>query len=393
MINLDDDFSLIKRLPPYVFSVVNEYKTKARARGEDIIDLGMGNPDQPTPNHIVEKLKESTSNPRNHRYSASAGIPKLRLAITNWYKRNYNVDLDPDTETVVTIGSKEGISHLMLSILSPGDNVIVPNPAYPIHIYSVIIARGDVQSIPLVEENELIDLIQKTLNEVWPRPKVLVLSFPNNPTTKTVDKKFFADIVDLAKEAGLIVVHDLAYADLCFDGYKAPSILEIKGARDVAVEFYSLSKSYNMPGWRVGFMSGNKKIVHALKRIKGYLDYGIFQPIQIASIQALNGPQECVEEINTTYRSRRNKLIESFNRAGWKIDVPKATMFVWAEIPEKFKELGSLEFSKLLIEKAKVATSPGIGFGQYGEGFVRLALVENEKRIMQAARGIKKLYP
>ncbi len=393
MINLDDDFSLIKRLPPYVFSVVNEYKTKARARGEDIIDLGMGNPDQHTPNHIVEKLKEATSNPRNHRYSASAGIPKLRLAITNWYKRNYNVDLDPDTETVVTIGSKEGISHLMLSILSPGDNVIVPNPAYPIHIYSVIIARGDVQSIPLVEESELIDLIQKTLNEVWPRPKVLVLSFPNNPTTKTVDKKFFADIVDLAKEAGLIVVHDLAYADLCFDGYKAPSILEIKGARDVAVEFYSLSKSYNMPGWRVGFMSGNKKIVHALKRIKGYLDYGIFQPIQIASIQALNGPQECVEKINATYRSRRNKLIESFNRAGWKIDVPKATMFVWAEIPEKFKELGSLEFSKLLIEKAKVATSPGIGFGQYGEGFVRLALVENEKRIMQAARGIKKLYP
>lgn len=393
MISLDDDFSLIKRLPPYVFSVVNEYKTKARARGEDIIDLGMGNPDQPTPDHIVEKLKEATSNPRNHRYSASAGIPKLRLAVTNWYKRNYNVDLDPDTETVVTIGSKEGISHLMLSILSPGDNVIVPNPAYPIHIYSVIIARGDVQSIPLVEESELIDSIQKTLNEVWPRPKVLVLSFPNNPTTKTVDKKFFADIVDLAKEAGLIVVHDLAYADLCFDGYKAPSILEIKGARDVAVEFYSLSKSYNMPGWRVGFMSGNKKIVHALKRIKGYLDYGIFQPIQIASIHALNGPQECIKEINATYRSRRNKLIESFNRAGWKIDVPKATMFVWAEIPEKFKKLGSLEFSKLLIEKAKVATSPGIGFGQYGEGFVRLALVENEKRIMQAARGIKKLYP
>lgn len=392
MINLEDDLSLIKRLPSYVFNMVNEYKTMARARGEDIIDLGMGNPDQPTPKHIVEKLKEASSNPKNHRYSVSAGIPKLRLAIANWYKRNYDIDLDPDTETMVTIGSKEGISHLMLSILSPGDNVIVPNPAYPIHIYSAIIARGDIQSMPLAEENELIDLIQKTLNEVWPRPKVLILSFPNNPTTKTVEKKFFADIVDLAKEAGLIVVHDLAYADLCFDGYKAPSILEIKGSRDVAVEFYSLSKSYNMPGWRVGFMSGNKKIVHALKRIKSYIDYGIYTPIQIASIHALNGPQECVKEINATYKSRRNKLIESFNRAGWEIDVPKATMFVWAKIPEEFKKLGSLEFSKLLIEKAKVATSPGIGFGQYGEGFVRLALVENEKRIMQAARGIKKLY-
>jgi len=392
MINLEDDLSLIKRLPSYVFNMVNEYKTMARAKGEDIIDLGMGNPDQPTPKHIVEKLKEASSNPRNHRYSVSAGIPKLRLAIANWYKRNYDIDLDPDTETVVTIGSKEGISHLMLSILSPGDNVIVPNPAYPIHIYSAIIARGDIQSMPLAEENELIDLIQKKLNEVWPRPKVIILSFPNNPTTKTVEKKFFADIVDLAKEAGLIVVHDLAYADLCFDGYKAPSILEIKGSRDVAVEFYSLSKSYNMPGWRVGFMSGNKKIVHALKRIKSYIDYGIYTPIQIASIHALNGPQECVKEINATYRSRRNKLIESFNRAGWEIDVPQATMFVWAKIPEEFKKLGSLEFSKLLIEKAKVATSPGIGFGQYGEGFVRLALVENEKRIMQAARGIKKLY-
>ncbi len=391
MINLDDDFSLIKRLPPYVFNVVNEYKTRARAKGEDIIDLGMGNPDQPTPEHIVKKLKEASSKSRNHRYSASAGIYKLRLAITNWYKRNYNVELNPETEAVVTIGSKEGISHLMLSILSPGDTVIVPNPAYPIHIYSVIISRGDVQSIPLTDGDELIESIQKTLNEVWPKPKVLILSFPNNPTTKTVEKKFFADIVELAKESGLIIVHDLAYADLCFDNYKAPSILEIKGALDVAVEFYSLSKSYNMPGWRVGFMVGNSKIVSALKRIKGYLDYGIFQPIQIASIQALNGSQECVREINATYKSRRNKLIESFNRSGWKIDMPKATMFVWAEIPDKYKKLGSLEFSKLLIEEAKVATSPGIGFGQYGEGFIRLALVENEKRIMQASRGIKKL--
>ncbi|MGI9554294.1 MAG: aminotransferase class I/II-fold pyridoxal phosphate-dependent enzyme [Thermodesulfobacteriota bacterium] len=392
MINSEDDFSLIKRLPPYVFSVVNEYKTDARAKGEDIIDLGMGNPDQPTPSHIVDKLKEAASNPRNHRYSSSAGIPKLRLAITNWYKRKYDIDLDPETEAVVTIGSKEGISHLMLSILSPGDTVIVPNPAYPIHIYSVIISRGDVQSVPLTDGEELIESIQKSLNEVWPKPKVLILSFPNNPTTMTVDKKFFSDVVELAKESGLIIVHDLAYADLCYDGYKAPSIMEVDGARDVAVEFYSLSKSYNMPGWRVGFMVGNKEIVSALKRIKSYLDYGIFQPIQIASIHALNSSQDCVEEINTLYRSRRDKLIESFNRSGWKIDKPKATMFVWAEIPEEFKKLGSLEFSKLLIEKAKVAVSPGIGFGQYGEGFVRLALVENEMRIMQAARGVKKLF-
>jgi alanine-synthesizing transaminase len=387
----EDDFSLIRRLPPYVFNVVNEYKTKARAEGEDIIDLGMGNPDQPTPAHIVDKLIEAVSNPRNHRYSASAGIPKLRLAISNWYKRKYDIDIDPDSEAVVTIGSKEGISHLMLSILSPGDNVIVPNPAYPIHIYSVIISRGDVQSIPLYDEDQLLDSIQKVLNEVWPRPKVLLLSFPNNPTTKTASPEFFEKVVDLAKEAGLIIVHDLAYADLCFDGYKAPSILKAKGAKDVAVEFYSMSKSYNMPGWRVGFMVGNEKIVSALKRIKSYLDYGIFQPIQIASIHALNSSQGCVEEINSMYCSRRDKLIESFSRAGWEIPTPSATMFVWAEIPDQFKKIGSLEFSKMLIEKAKVAVSPGIGFGQYGEGFVRLALVENEMRIMQAARGIKKI--
>jgi len=391
MDNSTDEFSLIKRLPPYVFNVVNEYKTKARAQGEDIIDLGMGNPDQATPQHIVDKLIEAVSNPRNHRYSSSAGIPKLRLAISNWYKKRYDIDIDPDSEAVVTIGSKEGISHLMLSILSPGDNVIVPNPAYPIHTYSVIISRGDVQSIPLYDEDQLLDSIQKVLNEVWPKPKVLILSFPNNPTTMTASPEFFEKVVDLAKESGLVIVHDLAYADLCYDGYKAPSILQVKGAKDVAVEFYSMSKSYNMPGWRVGFMVGNEKIISALKRIKSYLDYGIFQPIQIASIHALNSPQNCVEEINALYLSRRDKLIESFARAGWKIPKPSATMFVWAEIPEKFKNIGSLEFSKLLIEKAKVAVSPGIGFGQYGEGYVRLALVENEMRIMQAARGIKKI--
>lgn len=386
-----EDFSLIKRLPPYVLSVVNELKYRERARGEDIIDLGMGNPDQPTPPHIVEKLKEAVENPRNHRYSSSAGIPKLRLAIANWYKRNYDVDLDPDSEVVVTIGSKEGISHLMLSILSPGDMVVVPNPAYPIHIYSVIIARGDIQNVSLGDEEELIESIEKTIKEVWPKPKVLLISFPNNPTTKVVDLDFFKKIVDLAKEAGLIVVHDLAYADLCFDGYKAPSLLQVPGAKDVGVEFYSLSKSYNMPGWRVGFMVGNQKIVNSLKRIKSYLDYGIFQPIQISSILALNGPQDCVDEIISTYKSRRDKLIESFGRAGWKIKKPKATMFIWAEIPDEFKEMGSLEFSKLLIKESKVAVSPGIGFGNYGEGFVRLALVENENRIMQAARGVKKL--
>ncbi len=387
-----EDFSLIKRLPPYVLSVVNELKYKERAKGEDIIDLGMGNPDQPTPAHIVDKLKEAVDNPRNHRYSSSAGIPKLRLAIANWYKRNYNVELDPDSEAVVTIGSKEGISHLMLSILSPGDSVVVPNPAYPIHIYSVIIARGDIQNVSLSNnEEDLIESIEKTIKEVWPKPKVLLISFPNNPTTQVVDLNFFEKIVDLAKEAGLIVVHDLAYADLCYDGYKAPSLLQVPGAKDVGVEFYTLSKSYNMPGWRVGFMVGNKKIIESLRRIKSYLDYGIFQPIQIASILALDGPQNCVEDIRNLYKLRRDKLIESFSRAGWKIPKPKATMFVWAEIPDEFKEIGSLEFSKLLIKESKVAVSPGIGFGNYGEGFVRLALVENENRILQAARGIKKL--
>ena len=387
----DYNFSLINRLPPYVLGVVNELKHKARARGEDIIDLGMGNPDQATPDHIVEKLREAVSEPRNHRYSASAGLPKLRLAITDWYRRKYNVDLDPDSEAVVTIGSKEGISHLMVSILSPGDMAIVPNPSYPIHSYSVIIARGDTHSCPMGKKEDLIQSIEKAIKEVWPKPKVLILSFPNNPTTQVMDLDFFEKICDLAHETGLIVVHDLVYAELCYDGYKAPSIMQVKGAKDVAVEFYSLSKTYSMPGWRVGFMVGNPEIVSALKRIKSYLDYGIFQPIQIAAITALNGPQEPVERIRETYRSRRDKLIESFARAGWEIPKPKATMFVWAQIPEEFAEMGSLEFSKLLIEKSKVAVSPGVGFGNYGEGFVRLALVENENRKTQAARGVRKL--
>ncbi len=385
-----EEFSLIRRLPPYVFSIVNELKSKARARGEDIIDLGMGNPDQATPEHIVRKLIEASSDPRTHRYSASAGIPKLRMAICDWYKRNYDVDLDPESEAVVTIGSKEGISHLMLSILSPGDTVIVPNPAYPIHLYSVILARGDVHSIPFTRDSNVLEGIEKAVKETWPKPKVLMISFPNNPTTHTVDLDFFKDVYELAKEAGLIVVHDFAYAELCFDGYKAPSFLQIPGAKEIGVEFYSLSKSYNMPGWRVGFMVGNPRIVSALKRVKSYLDYGIFTPIQVASIAALNGPQDCVTDIRKLYASRRDKLVEELSKAGWHISKPKGTMFVWGEIPEPFRAMGSLEFSKILIEKAKVAVSPGVGFGNYGEGCVRFALVENEMRIMQAVRGIRK---
>ena len=387
----DHNFSLINRLPPYVLGVVNELKHQARARGEDIIDLGMGNPDQATPDHIVEKLREAVREPRNHRYSTSAGLPKLRLAITDWYRRKYDVDLDPDSEAVVTIGSKEGISHLMLSILSPGDIAIVPDPTYPIHSYCVIIARGDTHSCPMGKKEDLILSIEKAIKEVWPKPKVLILSFPNNPTTQVMDLDFFEKVCDLAHETGLTVVHDLVYAELCYDGYKAPSIMQVRGAKDVAVEFYSLSKSYNMPGWRVGFMVGNPKIVSALKRIKSYLDYGIFQPIQIAAITALNGPQQHVESIRDTYKSRRDKLIDSFARAGWEIPTPIATLFVGAPIPEEFAVMGSLEFSKLLIEKSKVAVSPGVGFGNYGEGFVRLALVENENRITQAARGVRKL--
>ncbi len=385
-----EQFSLIKRLPPYVFSIVNDLKVKARARGEDIIDLGMGNPDQPPPKHIIDKLVEASCNPRNHRYSSSQGIPKLRHAICAWYKRNYGVDLDPESEAIATIGSKEGISHLMISILSPGDVVIVPNPTYPIHSYSVIIARADVQSVPLTMEADLIEGIEKAVKEIWPKPKAVVLSFPHNPTTTVVGLEFFQRLCDLAKENGLIVIHDFAYAELCYDGYRAPSFLQIPGAKDIGVEFYSLSKSYSMPGWRVGFMVGSSRIMTALKRIKSYMDYGIFQPIQIAAIAALNGPQECVDEIRDRYMMRRDKLIEGLARAGWEIPKPLGTMFVWAEIPHRFKNIGSLEFSKLLLEKARVAVSPGIGFGNHGEGYVRFALVENTQRIMQAVRGIRR---
>ena len=382
-------FGRIKRLPPYVFAIVNTIKIEARRRGEDIIDLGMGNPDQATPQHIVDKLIEAAQNPKNHRYSASKGITKLRTAICDWYKRRYDVDLDPDSETVVTIGSKEGLSHLALATVEPGDVVLTTTPAYPIHPYAVIIAGGEVRSIPIRKDSDFFSDMQEAYKNTWPRPKMLIINFPNNPTTTVVDLAFFQKIADFARENNIIVVQDLAYADLNFDGYRAPSFLQAKGAKDVGVEFFSLTKSYNMAGWRVGFCCGNKNVVGALIKIKRYLDYGMFQPIQIASIIALNGPQECVKDICGMYQSRRDVLIEGLDKAGWHIEKPKATMFVWAEIPEPFKKMGSLEFSKHLIKEAGVAVSPGIGFGEYGDGHVRFALIENEHRLRQAVKGIK----
>ena len=381
-------FSLLSKLPPYVFSVVNELKYSARRRGDDIIDFGMGNPDQPTPKHIVEKLMESSVQGKNHRYSISAGLPKLKLAISDWYKNN--VSINPDTETIVTIGSKEGLSHLMIAMLSPGEVVLVPDPCYPIHSFSVLIARGDIRAYDSFEEEEMIESILKGIKKN-PKPKALIISFPSNPTTQTVNIEFFNRIVEIAKENKIVVIHDFAYADICFDGYKAPSFLQAEGAKDIGVESFSMSKSYNMAGWRVGFMTGNKEIISALKRVKSYLDYGIFQPIQISAITALNETRDCVKQAAETYRIRRNRLIDSFSKSGWKINKPDATMFVWAEIPDKYKHLGSLEFSKKLITDCNVAVSPGIGFGKNGDNFVRFALIENEQRILQAARSIKKL--
>ena len=386
---MPEPFSRIKRLPPYVFAIVNTMKLEARRRGEDIIDLGMGNPDQGTPQHIVDKLIEAVQNPKNHRYSASKGITKLRAAICDRYRSKYGVDLDPESEAVVTIGSKEGLSHLALATVEPGDVVLTTTPAYPIHPYSVIIAGGEVRSIPLRKDSDFFADLQEAFKHTWPRPKMLIINFPNNPTTQVVDLAFFQRIADFAKENDVIVVHDLAYSDLNFDGYTAPSFLQAKGAKDVGVEFFSLTKSFNMAGWRVGFCVGNRDVVGALIKIKSYLDYGMFQPIQIASIIALNGPQECVGAIADTYRSRRDALVDGLNKAGWRIEKPRATMFVWAEIPEPFRKMGSLEFSKLLINEAKVAVSPGVGFGEYGDTHVRFALVENEHRIKQAVKGIK----
>jgi len=381
----------MRRLPPYVFAQVNELKMKLRRAGEDIVDLGMGNPDLPTPKHVVEKLLEAAQKSHNHRYSASRGITKLREAIANWYARRYGVEIDPETEAVVTIGAKEGLSHLILSLISPGDVVLVPNPTYPIHPYSVIIAGGDVRSVPIGPDRNFLEDLEHAFRQTWPRPKILIISYPHNPTTAVVDSDFFDKIVAFAKENRIIVIHDFAYADLTFDGYKAPSFLQAKGAKDVGVEFFSMSKSYSMAGWRVGFCVGNRDIVYALTRIKSYLDYGIFQPVQIAAIVELNGDQSCVQEIVDVYRSRRDTLIRGLNRVGWEIESPKGTMFVWARIPEPFRAMGSVEFSKFLIEKAKVAVSPGLGFGEYGDEYVRFALVENEHRINQAVRGIKKV--
>jgi len=384
-------FARLNRLPPYVFAVVNELKTELRHAGEDIIDLGMGNPDQGTPKHIVNKMIEAARKPHNHRYSASMGIRKLRMAIADWYKRRYDVDIDYQTEAIVTIGAKEGISHLMLVSVGPGDVVFTPSPTYPIHPYSAIISGADVRYIPLGPETDFLENLMNATRETWPRPKAIILSFPHNPTTETVTLDFFRKIADYAREHDILVIHDLAYADIVFNGYNPPSFLQAPGAKDVGVEFYSLSKSYNMPGWRVGFCVGNAEAIGALKRIKSYLDYGIFQPIQIASIIALNGPQECVTEIRHLYQERRDALISGLHRAGWDIPPPKATMFVWGKIPEPFRKMGSLEFSKMLIREAKVAVSPGIGFGEYGDDYVRFALIENKMRTNQAVRGIKKV--
>jgi alanine-synthesizing transaminase len=386
-----DEFPRIKRLPPYVFNIVNELKAKARARGEDIIDFGMGNPDRPTPQHIVDKLREAAQRGDTHRYSVSRGIPRLRRAITSWYKSKFDVDLDPDSEAIVTIGSKEGLAHLTLATLGPGDAVLVPNPAYPIHPYGCVIAGADIRHVQLTPEVDFFAELEKAIKDTWPRPKMLILNFPANPTTECVDLGFFEKVVEIAREHEIWVVHDIAYAEIVFDGYSAPSILQVPGAKDVAVEFYSLSKSYNMPGWRVGFMCGNAKLVAALARMKSYLDYGMFTPIQVAAITALEGPQDCVREICETYRSRRDVLCEGLSNIGWPVAKPQATMFVWAPIPDEYREMGSLEFSKTLLKEAKVAVSPGVGFGEYGDDHVRFSLIENEHRTRQALRGIRQM--
>ncbi|MDH3353773.1 MAG: alanine transaminase [Chromatiales bacterium] len=387
-----EDFPRIKRLPPYVFNIVNELKAKARAAGEDIIDFGMGNPDQPTPDHIVDKLCETAQRGDTHRYSLSRGIPRLRQAICNWYKRKYDVNLDPQTEAIVTIGSKEGLAHLAMATVGPGDAVLVPNPSYPIHPYGFVIAGADIRHVPMVKDRDFFEELEKAIKDSWPKPKMLVLNFPGNPTADCVELDFFEKVVEIAREHEIWIVQDIAYAEIAFDGYVPPSILQVPGAKDVAVEFYSLSKTYNMPGWRVGFMVGNPILVSALQRMKSYLDYGMFTPIQVASIAALEGDQSCVKEIRDMYQSRRDVLCEGLNNVGWEVTPPKATMFVWAPIPEKYKEMGSLEFTKKLLQDAKVAVSPGIGFGEYGDDHVRFSLIENEHRTRQAIRGIREMF-
>jgi alanine-synthesizing transaminase len=387
-----EEFSRIQRLPAYVFNITGEMKMAARRRGEDIIDFGMGNPDGATPKHIVDKLVEAAQRPTTHRYSVSRGIPRLRKAITTWYKTRYDVDLDPDSEAIVTIGSKEGIAHLCLAILDSHDTVLVPNPSYPIHIYGPVIAGANIVSVPVHDQEQFLAQLEELIPRMTPRPKALIVNFPSNPTTECVDLPFLARLVQLAREYGFWLIHDVAYADIAFDGYKPPSVLQVPGAKDVAVEFFTLSKSYNMPGWRIGFMCGNQRLVGALGKLKSYFDYGTFTPIQVASIAALEGPQECVHEICEIYRSRRDVLIEGLNRAGWHVPSPKATMFVWAQIPEQYRALKSLEFSKLLLTEAKTAVAPGIGFGDYGDNHVRFALIENEERTRQAIRGIKQMF-
>jgi len=385
------DFPRIKRLPPYLFAQLDKMKIEARRAGEDIIDFGMGNPDHASPPHVVEKLIEAAKKPQNHRYSTSRGILKLRLAICNWYKRRFGVELDPESEAVVTIGSKEGLSHLALAMLGPGDVAICPSPTYPIHQYSIVIANADLRVVPLIPGTDFFAALEETVRQCWPRPKMLLMSFPHNPTTAVVDIDFFRRVVDFAKENNLFVIHDFAYADLYFDGYQPPSFLQVPGAKDIGVEFFTLSKSYDMPGWRVGFVCGNQEALGALSRLKSYFDYGIFQPVQIAAIHALNGPQEYVESVRQRYRRRRDVLIDGLDRIGWQIPKPKGTMFVWAEIPEQFRHLGSMKFAELLLTEARVSVSPGIGFGEYGDDFVRFALIENEHRTRQAVRGIRKV--
>lgn len=384
-------FPRIDRLPPYVFATVDELKMEARRKGEDIIDLGMGNPDLPTPKHIVDKMIEAVQNPKNHRYSASRGITKLRHAMSDWYRDHFGVELDPDEEVIVTIGAKEGIAHLVLATICPGDVVFAPNPTYPIHPYSVVIAGGDLRGIPISPERDFFEDLLTATKQTWPKPKMLIISYPHNPTTNVADKDFFERIVAFCREHEMIVIHDFAYADLVYDGYKPPSFLQAPGAKDIGVEFYSLTKTFSMAGWRVGFCVGNREMVTALRRIKSYLDYGVFQPIQIAAIIALKGSYEPVSESADVYRERRDTLISGLQRIGWNIDKPKATMFVWAKIPDVHAGMGSVEFAKLLINEAKVAVSPGVGFGQYGEGYIRFALVENKHRINQAIRGIKRI--
>ena len=389
---METEFPRIKRLPPYVFNIVNELKMEERRRGEDIIDFGMGNPDQPSPPHVVDKLVEAAQRRDTHRYSTSRGIPRLRRAICNWYKTRYGVDLDPETEAIVTLGSKEGLAHLAMAVVEQGDTVLVPNPSYPIHPFGFIIAGADVRHVPTGPGIDFFAELEQAMNNSWPRPKFLVLNYPSNPTAQCVELSFFEKVVDFARENDIWVIQDLAYADIVFDGYTAPSIMQVKGAKDIAVEFFSLSKSYNMPGWRVGFMVGSPVLVHALARLKSYLDYGMFTPIQIAAIKALEGDQQCVADIREMYRSRRDTLCDGLHSAGWPVDKPKGTMFVWAPIPEQYRHLGSLEFAKTLLLQAKVAVSPGVGFGEYGDGHVRFALIENEHRTRQAIRGIRHMF-